>query len=257
MTYSPVSTLANPPIIEAIIEFRFKPAATSTLEQLSRFSKRYKAVYPKCAEVFEQMVQFNVQPGSDVQTDAATSSRAIGFRLENFKGDRVIVSSIDRLVISIKSPYPEWPTLKDHALEIYNDYCGLLSAQLLTRVGMRFINHLDIEVVEGFDFDHYLRTMPSLPVFEGIPNSLVSFNTEVTIPFEKEKCYATVRQSFGGQDSKKDSNSVVLIFDSDVYCEIDTPMTEEEIDNLLENMRDIKNRLFFGSLTDKAMEAYR
>jgi uncharacterized protein (TIGR04255 family) len=72
----------------------------------------------------------------------------------------------------------------------------------------------------------------------------------VVIPFEQESAAAILTQSL--PESSQD-----CIFDIDVIALAPQGISESETWSKLEALRDIKNRLFFQSLTAEALERFK
>ena len=250
-------TLSNPPIIEALIELRFLPSDQITLEQLDEFSQAVSEKYPKKQPIYAQSVEVAFR-GEDHTTRA--NAIPSGYRLTDIDGNRIVVCAIDRLVVSFLRRYISWPSLLDATKENYAIYKSYVSQGKKIRVGMRFINRIKIPLKGITELEKYVKTLPNLPQSKGIPESLKHFETLVTIPlYDITPCgTATVRQVLLPPETDDGlSKYRPFILDIDVYCELQGTVDDSSFWELIEKFRDKKNRLFFASLTDKALEPYR
>ena len=243
--------LSNPPIIEALIELRFSPSPDVTLQQLEDFCDQQSSKYPNRESVYAKSVEIAFN-GEEHSSKADTYPN--GFRLNNIDGTRCIVCAIDRVVVSIKPPYISWPGLRTMALDAYKAYSEKVSHGKLIRLGMRYINKVQIPTNDQVDLDDYIKTMPKMPIAEGIPEVLSNFETLTVIPFDDiPSATTTVRQVL----LREGPDSTPLILDIDIASVSKDGIEDTEIQSLLDTFRDKKNKLFFASLTDKALEPYK
>lgn len=250
-----IKTLQNPPIKEAIVEIRFNPNKNVTLNKLEEFAQSIADKYVEQERVENQSIKVVFEKGQEPKHDVQVQPS--GIKLKNAAGNRVIIAAIDRFVMSFHAPYTPWPSLKDSAKEFYGRYLDFALQTEITRIGMRYINSIKFPLTDNFQFEDYIRTMPPLPKYEGLPEGLSKFETLVVMPMQDINCSATVRQLLGGKKESDGSSFLDFTLDIDIY-EVDaiTDIRSEKIWDSLDIMRNKKNAIFFGSLTDKAIALY-
>jgi uncharacterized protein (TIGR04255 family) len=105
---------------------------------------------------------------------------------------------------------------------------------------------------EGDDIDTYLVVPPELP--DGVPSSVSSFLQRVTINEKDFGSSINLTQVLEG--GTPPGHPVPVILDIDVYRVAEFPIDTDEVWNYLENLRSVKNRFFFRSLTPAAIAIY-
>ncbi len=83
-----------------------------------------------------------------------------------------------------------------------------------------------------------------------LPQAVAGYLLRVVIPFDEYKTTAIVTQSLDG-------SSTECVLDLDAFSEQPQGITEGEIWSGLDGLREVKNRLFFGSFTDAALERFK
>jgi uncharacterized protein (TIGR04255 family) len=107
--------------------------------------------------------------------------------------------------------------------------------------------------IENLDFEHYLAISPRLP--KGIPEVLSNFLVKTIVEDEDSGASISISQVLEAPIAEK--NRVPVLIDIDVYKTVDFSPDSDEYWQLLDKMRDLKNRAFFGCLTEKALEGFK
>ena len=115
---------------------------------------------------------------------------------------------------------------------------------------MRYINLLNLPLPLK-DFKEYILTTPEIA--PNLPQGLLSFLMRLVIPDERSKSIAIVTETI--EPVKEDT--VPLIFDIDVFREGTFDPERPEIWEAMEQLRQLKNEIFFNSITEKAKELFR
>ena len=100
------------------------------------------------------------------------------------------------------------------------------------------------------DFSDYLTAAPSIP--EKLPQGISSFFTRVVLPDPTTGAVAIVTHAL---ESVVTPKVVPIIIDIDVFIER-TFENHEKAWATIDMLHDMKNLIFFESVTDKALEPY-
>jgi uncharacterized protein (TIGR04255 family) len=100
----------------------------------------------------------------------------------------------------------------------------------------------------GHSFEKTFTT--TFSVAASLPQGVAGFLLRVVIPFEEEQSLAIVTQALS-------ENSHDCTFDLDAIAVVPDGISENDAWTRLEALRDVKNRLFFESLTEQAMERFK
>ena len=123
--------------------------------------------------------------------------------------------------------------------------------EAITRVALRYINNLNIPM-PVIDFADYLAAPPVLP--EGLPQGVNSFLIRLNVHVPELEANAIITQAL--EPMPVEMSKLPVILDIDVIKERTAGIEEREAWNLLEKMRNFKNQIFFGFITEKLKEIY-
>jgi uncharacterized protein (TIGR04255 family) len=238
--------LPRAPIVEAVIHWQ-APAGKS-LDKLAlrdELNRRFSDF--ECHE--QQEIRATVQSSSG-ETGFRQQTRWDGFRL-NGKGDA------DRYVVQFKpngvafsrlKPYDQWESFLTAAQPFWNAYLELAEPPLIERLGVRFINQITL-LAQDSPSD-YLKDIPAPPPALGLSSDRFFHQDTYRVSGDPYQInwVRTV------QPTESDE---LLIVDIDVWTERIESLEREVLSKHLAEMRFLKNRLFFSSMTEKAIENFR
>lgn len=181
------------------------------------------------------------------EAQQAMTHANVGWRAESSDKLHVIQAQVEGLTISRLHPYDRWETLRDYARQIWSAYMAVARPTAITRIAVRYINRLEFK--SPIDFDHYLAKAPGLP--DSLPQVVGGFLCRVVIPYKNTGIQVVITQAL---EAPKAQGIVPVLLDIDVFLERSFATDEEEHWTILEQLRDLKNKAFFGSVTDKTLE---
>ena len=147
---------------------------------------------------------------------------------------------------SLEGHYDGWDVFKSDSLQIMNLLAGALNSHVITRTSIRFINRFNMDKFE--DPEEYFKTMVSATKEDVLPYPVVKYGFKVTLNVSDNE-YAIVNQNLD-----KIEERFIYIFDIDVLNKRNLLFEVTEIGNVMENLRDVKNQIFFGNVTEKTLE---
>jgi uncharacterized protein (TIGR04255 family) len=219
----------NPPIEEALVEFRMVPGQDWDLTIPGKLHERVKASYqgkPRQQKLF----QASVQAVHGEPTGLAMHEGVVRVQLVDSDGRKLLSLGADVLSVNVLKPYDSWENFKpriDDALRAYVDVSG---AEKVSRIGVRYINKV---VLEGTDIDlpKYFLCGPSVP--PGLPRRVGGFLNRAEHVFEDG---VKVLVTFASIDAGENKSAFLL--DLDVVWEgavpLDTNAALEKVDDLHE-----------------------
>jgi len=216
----------NPPLLEAVCEFKFQPPSNWNPAVADLIYEKVQAQFPQR------------EPMNGFSEDEPAPNAKTKFRRAD--GSALLQVSPKLLAINQLRPYPTWPQFKKTILEAYAIYRELAKPAGLTRLGLRYINQIEIPKTK-IEISCYLRGCP-----EGYHKLFLS--TE--FPFETERenlamILAHVPHNEG------DFSRFYLDLDYGAF-----PMPTEEIDSVLERAHDRLEQIFEASLTDETRRLF-
>jgi uncharacterized protein (TIGR04255 family) len=243
-------SLARPPIREAIIEINSEPREFS---RITEFKDQVADRFPRCKPFRLSSVSFALP---DHSGDGEGGSRQIGWRCESEDGSEVLLLRTDGFAIARLAEYPGWDGFLARFSALWDPYQACVQPAEINRVSLRYVNDLRLPIRGAVDFSGYLTTLPRVP--PGLPAACSDFLMQLTIPSGTDGVSVNVTQA-SDANGRTDTELPVVI-DIDVYSDRlhdSDPRLSERLAGALTEMREIKNRVFFGLITDRLADCYQ
>ncbi len=244
--------LQNAPITEALIDIRVQLPQGTVLSHLAEFRDQVADRYPGCRERrrFHGKLSFKASdpPVVDVAEEAPD-----GYLMTSADGRQVVQARLDGFTFSRLRPYETWEHLRSQAKSLWRIYRQALRPVRVVRIAVRYINRIEIPVPVG-DLKEWILTGPELA--PGLPQSMAGYFFRFHLPFEQPRGFVNVIQKIDLEPTDP-PDCVSLIFDVDAFLPLEKDPSNDEMWVLFENLRLIKNRVFFDSTTSKTLELFR
>jgi len=142
--------------------------------------------------------------------------------------------------------YTRWEDLAVEAERVWDIYARLASPKTVLRVGTRYLNRIRIPLpIE--DFEEYFTTLPRVPT--GAPEVVRNLLVQMLLHSEEPPFSVSITQFL--EESGEDSGRMIL--DLDAFSRETYSPNERRMWDALAGRRDLKNRVFFGSVTEKTL----
>jgi uncharacterized protein (TIGR04255 family) len=244
--------LAHAPISEAVLQIRGR--ATNAWAEATVLGA-IKAQLPNYTQIDSQRVQQitllntkdSASPVVDLGWSGAIARTKDALRVANFQRDAF---SFSRL-----APYETWESFSEEAFRLYQMHLNLAKPAEVQRVGLRFINQFPVPAT-GFELTDYFTEPPS--AHAGLPLERGVFFHQDTFGVPGHPYRVTVIRTF--QPPINQLGSIMppkLILDIDVFTEGPQLINIAQLRIQLQEMRWIKNKVFFGSLTPSTIKAFK
>jgi uncharacterized protein (TIGR04255 family) len=197
--------------------------------------------------------QFTFQFGTPTPPPPNQLNESYGWRHDSIDETRVVQFRRDGVTFSTMKGYTTWANAKESAQHLWRQFCERAKPGGVLRLAVRYINAF--EFPPGADFDEYLTAGPRVP--PGAPEALISFIHRVAIPFSPDASTSATVTQVVEQPKPGADRQGPLFLDIDVWRFCSFPAESPEIWATLDNLRELKNQLFFSSVTDKALEQYQ
>ncbi len=227
---------SNAPIVEAVIDFRVRQRSDFSLTDLEPLTQS-EGTYPERKDVRLGTGTLDL----DSDTPASGSVRIIGRQFWSADKRRAFQATELGFNCSRLAPYAGWEDLRDEAKRLWRRYRDLARPEGITRLGVRYINRLDLPAPA--DLDLYLSTKPVLG--PALPQGIEGWFMQLQIPSSPFAVVLTEGRAPAGPSSE----SVGIMLDIDVATG-ETSDSDEAVWPTLERMRECKNKFFEGSITD-------
>lgn len=251
--------LTRTPIVEAVMQVDLAPAVPWDKTCVEKFAQEHLNGYQFNSELIQEKVGL-VRDANSKPSGKITHARYWGGNRYIKDGNNIVTVYPNAIAFSKLPPYPtEKDQFYKEALGVVVSYMAkLLWKAPVTRVGLRFINQfacspLFAEVAEKF---------------ENFPAVLTGFTNEERGSFLYQDFYQRKIRGCGGMATAivtrvfpvaaTDSSmgkKIVLDIDASVAPQIE--IEEATLNIIINELRAMKNDVFFGSLTEKALEEYK
>jgi uncharacterized protein (TIGR04255 family) len=240
--------LDRAPIVEALIDFRVEPEFSS-LQVLEPFQREVSSSFPDQKRVL--FVSSNVDlSDQDAPKITTAPPDTKGYAFWSSDKRRVVQARVNGFSFSHVGPYDRWEVLREDARVWWRTYREATHPERVTRCALRFINRLELPLPMR-DLSDYLKTVPQIAV--ELPQTLSGLFMRLVVPFPEATAIITQAVDDAGVTPQK----LPVILDIDVFVERAFDPSGDELWSRLEELRTIKNEVFFKSLTPEAVDLFR
>ncbi len=234
------AALPNAPIVEAVLQFSAPP--TRPFEE-SKLKKTLESRFPNYKLHGQMQVEAGIESSNDGRIAMHHKSQWDGFCLQSEDGKSICQWKPTVLIFSRLRPYENWPKLMEAAMPFWDAYLEQGSPEVIEGIGVRYISQ--IPLLENKKASAYVQKIP--PPLKGLGLKADSFFHQDTIPLRGYPY--EVRLITAVQPAAEHSGSrTVLIVDIDVSTT--KAVSFEQSDRALNEMRYIKNKVFFTYMKD-------
>lgn len=232
----------NPPIIEAVVEFKFPAAPAKTVEQVlrERLGTTYELV--NAQDLVE--AHFAVDAQSVMTSAKRTYLRTV---LVSSLGTRMLTCADGALGVHVLRPYPGWSNFLDQITEAVDALPEGIRQGPLEAIALRYINQFMLDGT-GLPFDGFLSTTPAR-VSEAEPVDLIEHQS-FTRSFEPES-----QTTVDLRTVILSGPSTLLGLDILVHRKLDCPFSDWH--GVLAGMHERENQIFEDCITDAARERFQ
>lgn len=238
-------TLSKAPVFEAIIDLRVQLAPEFELKRLRELRDRIKADYP----VLEETA---VWPAVAEGTNPTEPPRVNGYIFRSEDQKQVVQFRRDGFSFSRLRPYESWGKLKDEGQRLWEIYQQASKPAAVLRIGTRYINQFGIPKNAASSLQDWFHLYPKIPAELGLQ---ARGHMQVFFGKDTETSLDTVIvETLDPVQSNPAEDSFIL----DIHVSREGRFEiGPEIWRALDTCRDVKNRLFFGSLTDRTRARFQ
>jgi uncharacterized protein (TIGR04255 family) len=239
--------LPNAPIVEAILDIRVRFAVPVDILRLESFQDAIRDRYP--VKLGRMSFETEVRVEGQAVQQGVRRSGPDGFLFKDSEQKRTVQARSDGFTFNWLKPYDTWEALRDEAREHWERYRATFNPEAAMRVALRYINRIELPLPFA-DFAEYVRTLPV--VAPELPQGLRTFLMRLEIPEPQRGFIGILTETI--EQPSGDGRYLPFILDIDVIREATFDPAGPLIWETLEQLRDFKNELFFGSITTKTKE---
>ncbi len=240
----------NPPIQEALLDIQVTLPPDVKLETLKQFHAGLVNRFPEMQERISWQQSFQIADG----THAISSSRSVDGYLFNSKTDgKVVQARRNGFAFNKLRPYSDWDTFSAEAKELWQRYVAIAHPESVQRVTLRYLNRIALPLPLR-DLRDYCLLFPDLP--PTLPQDLSEFFLRVVLPLPNTPCASIITLTF--EPPSLGASVLNLILDNEAaYIADSLNVDTEAIWSKMAELRELKNKAFDASLTEKTKALFR
>lgn len=239
----------NPPITEGLIDIRVQLPGEVSLADLEKLHEKIKDSYPEKRS--RKMWEGTLELKDEKEPLKTAHFEVDGYHFRSSDGRQVVQYRLDGFTFSRLRPYTKWENVFSEARRLWEVYRTSTKPVLVSRLAVRYINSIEVPL-KAFDYDDYLTAAPRIA--PGLPPLLQDFFTRVVVPFPDRGAVAIIMQTPSGKEDPVNSG---IILDIDVFAQVNLSPEDGRIYEILAVLREIKNEVFFGSISERTKELFR
>ncbi|QLE55979.1 TIGR04255 family protein [Nostoc sp. TCL26-01] len=241
----------NPPIEEAVCEFRFAPGQRWNLTVPGLFYERIRDTYPG-----EPRQQNLIQ--AELQIEPAPDNPELAFRHDFIKllfqsADTKKLVGVGANLLSIHSlrPYEGWENFSERISKAFHTYLDVAKPVGVTRIALRYINKVAVAVNREIELSEYFTVYPQLP--DGVPSRISGFLTRTESIYEDIPIRLVITLS----DDLPPAGQVMFTLDLEASQEwLEKPLAIESALSSLYELKQREGQAFENLITDRTRELF-
>ena len=236
--------LNHAPIVEALIDFKVVPHDGISVSDFRDLGSQVGDQYPDQSPLQSIEAKFGLESGRLVDSRAI---RDVGIA---FKGESVVAQfRVDGFTFNKLAPYTSWDEVFAEALRLWRIYVQAARPLDLARMAVRYVNRLQLP--SPADLSKYLEVPPTLP--PPLSHRMQEYLTRFVIVDRDRDASAVIIQAL---ERSLDSAVMSLLFDIDAFRDDALAPDDSSIPDVFQRLRDLKNEIFFATLTESTVEMY-
>lgn len=241
--------LPRAPIVEAVVQILARPESSWNEDGVLAFFK------PKLTEFQNVVLQAGVRQRVTLAPalPPVISQENLGRGVLGQSKEQSVQFSREGLFFSRLQPYQSWKQFSGDALRLWKIYEELARPLEMQRIGLRFINRIQLPPRE-MDFEKYIQPHPVPPTTLDLP--FVGFFHQDTLAVPGHPYAISVNRTIQPPLNPQ-TDGIGLIIDIDAFTTQPLENGSGVLEQRLAELRWLKNKAFFGSVTPAAMELFR
>jgi uncharacterized protein (TIGR04255 family) len=238
---------ANPPIIEAVCEFRVLPDSPWDLTIHGLIYEKLKKTFPHKEQRVVQEVELKQGPNG-IEQEVRINERSVFFT-----NDKNLFVQIGQQLLAVNclKPYPHWEGFKPKIEEAFNALSNSIDIKGLARIGYRTINRIELPR-QSFHLESYFEFYPFLG--PRLPQNMVNFIVGCVLSFSDGRDLCKV-QLTSAVPENPDSSAFLL--DLDYYLAKPSNVAVSNALEWVEESHEQVNNIFEGCITDPLREIFQ
>ena len=242
-----IKAYRNPPLIEAVCDFRIMPDSPWDLTIHGLIYDKIKKSFPHKEQRLIKEFEMN-QGSKGIEQQIRVSERSV-FLTE----DKTIFVQVGPhlLAVNCLKPYPRWERFKPKIEEAFNALISSTEVKGLARIGHRVINRIEIPL-SSLLLDDYFEFRPLLG--SNLPQNMASFILGCVLPFNNNRDFCKIQLTNGIPDV---SGHEAFFLDIDYSMEKSEGIPFSNALGWVEEAHKQVKNIFEGCITDRLRDVFQ
>lgn len=239
--------LENPPVVAAMFQINFD-SSNLTLEDFSKYDNSIKELgFPKRTDSIEASLNVDQSriPLGKSKISATSDAKLIHYSYSSEDNKKRLTFSDSNITYIDESEYEGWTKFTDNVINILSKIDSILEHRTIKRTSIRFLNQFNFDQFD--DPTEYFKMVIS-STEESLPYPLAKYAFKTTFKVS-DVSHAVVNHFLDRVDER-----YIYILDLDILNSRSYEYDSSIVRELLEQLREIKNTIFFDNVTDKLIE---
>jgi uncharacterized protein (TIGR04255 family) len=246
--------LSRAPIAEAVLEIRARAQVPWDKAEISRKIVEKVPDYP--VTIPEHGIESNIltvpNVGGELDVTSNIGTHWQGLRCQSPSVPQVVRFTRDAFLFSRLQPYENFDSFSNEGLRLLEIHRQIADPGNIQRLGLRFINR--IEISPKGRLKDYFTAPPREASRLKLPLSGFYHNDSIVVPGHPYLANVVKTMQVFPEATKL---RPALILDLSVYVIVPLPFSLDLTVGHLQDMRWLKNKLFFGNLTAETVEQFK
>jgi uncharacterized protein (TIGR04255 family) len=242
--------LARAPIVEAVIEICARAQAPWEELAITKQIKPRLHDYPDV--VSQNQERREITLSLDQPKFVSHNLGWHGLQFQSADGKHIARFTRDSFMLSRLQPYQNWSHLFDEAMRLWQMHVEIAKPLEVQRVGVRFINRIEMQPGD-VRCEDYIE-LPPHPT-KGLDLPFMGFFHQDTLAVPGYPLAVNIIRTF--QPPQTTNAGIAAILDIDAFTTTAITMSQEVLAQRLQQMRWLKNKVFYGNVKQKALNRFK
>ena len=244
--------LPGAPIVEAVIQVHARPESSWTEKEIVEC---LKPKLPEYTTAFSRsQVQHELKLGANRPPQMTEQNLGWhGLLCQSQDGRQSVQFSRDGFIFSRLNPYQKWEQFFGETMRLWKLYLEMARPKDVQRIGLRFLNKIPLPP-KDVNFEHYIQPYPEPPFNLELP--FLSFFHHDTLAVPGYPYAINIIRTIQPAQNPQ-AEGLGLIVDIDAFTTQPFEIKDGMLEERLAELRWLKNKTFFGSITPEALKLFR
>ncbi len=248
-------TYSNAPITEAVLDIRVRLADDFDYKALKSLAQSAPA-YPTQRQSIQFKLQWTKHQGQAIVENH--DEQELGYVFVSKDDLQLFQARKDGFSHNRLAPYQSWSQFKNEAKHLWGIYKAATNPKAIELLGLTYINKLDLPM--GAKIEDYVSMFVNVP--DGMPQIVEQYSMSIQLSNANEANQltaprASVSQSLTAPTSDATVSMMVTIRAFEPIISENDRISDEEVWTRFDGLREMKNNIFEGLITDRIREAIR